>query len=156
MDVFLMARCRLFLGSSSGPHGVACVFGVPAAIGNVLPVSVVQPYGKRDLGIPKLHWSKREQRFLSFSEILESPIGNMRFSEDYLRAGIEVIENSAEDIRELALEQLDRTEGRASYTTADEDLQARFKALMKPGHFSYGSESRVGRDFLRKHAALLV
>ena len=155
MDLFLFARCRFFLGNSSGPFLAASAFGVPVALANQAPVSVVLPCGKKDIGIPKLIWSLKEQRLLTFPEILASPIGDMRFSPDYERAGIKVIDNTPEDIRDLALEQLDRVEGRSTYDPVDEALQAKFKALMKPGHYSYGSDSRVGRAFLKKHAALL-
>ena len=155
MDLFLFARCRFFLGNSSGPFLAASAFGVPVALANQAPVSVVLPCGKKDIGIPKLIWSLKEQRLLTFPEILGTPIGDMRFSPDYERAGIKVIDNTPEDIRDLALEQLDRVEGRLTYDPVDEALQAKFKALMKPGHYSYGSDSRVGRAFLKKHAALL-
>jgi len=155
MDLFLCARCRFFLGNSSGPFLVASIFGVPVALANLLPVSTVLPYGKKDLGIPKLLRSAKEQRLLTFPEVLGSPIGNMRYAKEYQQAGIDIIDNTSEDILGLALEQLERTERRAPYTAIDEDLQTRFKALLKPGHYTYGSDSRIGRAFLRKHAELL-
>jgi putative glycosyltransferase (TIGR04372 family) len=155
MDLFLCARCRFFLGNTSGVFFMAGIFGVPVALANLLPVSTTLPFGAKDLGIPKLLWSNKERRLLTFSEILASPLGNMRYSEQYRQAAIDMIDNTPEDILDLALEQLERTEGRAQYTDLDEDLQARFKTLMRPGHYTYGSESRIGRAFLRKYSALL-
>ena len=155
MDLFLCARCRFFLGNSSGIYLVAAAFGVPVALANLLPVSAALPYGKRDLGIPKSLWSLAEQRLLTYPEILSSPVGNMRFSREYEQAGIRVIDNTGEDILELALEQMEITGDGARYTAADQELQVRFKALMKPGHYTYESDSRIGRNFLRKHNALL-
>lgn len=155
MDLFLFARCRFFLGNSSGPFLVASAFGVPVALANQSPVSVVLPYGRADIGIPKLIWSVKEQRRLTFPEILGTPIGDLRLTHEHEQAGISVIDNTTEEIRDLALEQLDRVEGRLMYDQVDEALQAKFKGLMRPGHYSYGSDSRVGREFLKKHAALL-
>ena len=155
MDIFLCASCTFFLGSNSGLYGVASVFGVPAAVANQAPMSVVLPYGPRDVGIPKLVWSCKEDRYLSFKEVLDSPIGNFRFMHLYTEAGIRVVENSPEDIRDLALEMLEITEGTVTYTAEDERLQERFKLLLRPGHYSYGAISRVGRDFLRKYMWLL-
>jgi len=66
------------------------------------------------------------------------------------------VDNSPEEIRELALEMLDALEGRAAYSQDDLTLQQRFHALIRPGHYAYGSTSRIGRDFLRRHAALLA
>lgn len=155
MDIFLCASCGFLLGSSSGLYNVANIFGVPCAVANQAPMSVVLPYGPRDIGIPKLLWSLKEQRYLSFKEVLNSPIGNFRYTPLYTEAGVQVIDNSPDDIRDLALEMLERTEGTLTYTAEDERLQERFKSLMKPGHYSYKATSRVGRDFLRKYAMLL-
>ncbi|MBI1175199.1 MAG: TIGR04372 family glycosyltransferase [Sideroxydans sp.] len=155
MDLFLFARCRFFLGNSSGPFLVASAFGVPVALANQSPVSVVLPYGGADIGIPKLIWSEKDQRLLAFPEILGTSIGDLRLTHEHEQAGISVIDNTTEDIRDLALEQLDRVEGRLTYDPVDEALQAKFKGLMRPGHYSYGSDSRVGRAFLKKHVALL-
>jgi len=156
MDVFLCASCKFYLGSSSGLSNLSSVFGVSAAIANIaLTFSVVLYYGPDDIGIPKLIWSLKEKRYLSFKEILSSPIGNFR--EDYLfvKHDIQVVENSPEDIKDLAIEMIDRLEGKLTYSDEDERLQEDFKSLMNPSHFSYGAISRVGRDFLRKYAFLL-
>ncbi len=155
MDVFLCASCRFFFGSSSGPSAMASVFGVPAGSVNHAPLSVVLPYGPDDVGIPKLLWSEKAGRFLTFKEIFRSPMGNFRYDHLYQREGVRAVENSAEDIRELVDEMLDRVEGRAVYTEEDERLQGCFKGLMTREHYSYGARSRVGRDFLRKYSALL-
>lgn len=156
MDIFLCASCKLFLGSNSGLTNLAMVFGTPTAVTNTSgPVSAVLPYGPDDIGIPKLVWSMREGRYLSFKEILSSPIGNFR--EDHLFAsyGLRVVENSPDDIIEIMIERIDRLEGKLKYSDADERLQERFKSLMNPTHFSYGSASRIGMDFLRKYEHLL-
>lgn len=155
MDIFLCASCKYFLGSDSGLHAVADVFGTPCAIANKVPMSVVLPYGPSDIGIPKLMWSCKEERYLTFAEVLSAPIGNFRFTRLYSEVGMRVVENSPEDIKDLAVEMLEITEGTVTYSAEDERLQERFKSLVKPGHYSYGASSRVGRDFLRKYAWLL-
>jgi putative glycosyltransferase (TIGR04372 family) len=155
MDVFLCAACRLFVGTSSGLCNVASVFGRPSCLANLAPLSTVLPYGAGDLGIPKLLYSEREQRYLSFAEAFAAPVSNFRFSELYREAGVRLEENSTDDIVLLLVEALDRLDGKATYTTEDEKRQARFKALMRPGHYSLGAPSRVGRDFLRTYERFL-
>lgn len=151
MDVFLCAACRLFVGTSSGLCNVASVFGRPSCLANLAPLSTVLPYGANDLGIPKLIYSVKEDRYLAFGEAFAAPLSNFRFSNLYEEAGIRVEENSAQDIAALIVEALDRLDGTAMYTAEDEERQARFKALMRPRHYSFGAPSRVGRDFLRTH-----
>lgn len=156
MDVFLCASCKFFLGSDSGLYHVANIFGVSAAIANYAPhMSGVLPYGTEDIGIPKLLWSDKEGRYLSFKEVLESPVSKFMFDRYFKKAGLRPVENTPEDIRDLALEMFDRKESRLSYTPEDELLQKRFKSLMNPTHYSFGAMSRVGQSFLRKYEFLL-
>jgi putative glycosyltransferase (TIGR04372 family) len=155
IDVFLLGDCRFFVGSASGVAQAANVLGRPCAVANQLPLSSVLQFGPRDIAIPKLLWSEKEGRCLGFGELFRSEASNFRFSSLYAEGGIRPVENSAEDIRDLVLEMLECVQGRMAYADADNDLQERFRAPMRPGHYSYGGVNRVGRDFLRKYASLL-
>jgi len=154
MDVFLCASCKFFLGSASGLFHVASVFGKPSGVANQAPLSSVLQFGRNDVAIPKLLWSECNERHLTFPEVLSADAGNFRFTDLYEKHRVRPVENTAEDIRDLALEMLERSQNRAVYTPEDEELQRRFKALMRPGHYSYGGINRVGRDFLRKYTYL--
>ena len=155
MDVFLCARCEFFLGNSSGVYLISTAFGRPSALANLVPMSTTLGGGSRELGIPKLLWSEQHGRHLTFPEVFSSPIANYRFAEEYAAQGIRVIESDPQDVTSLALEMLESTTGGARYDARDEQLQARFRALFRPGHYGYGSAARVGRDFLRRYSGLL-
>ncbi|MEW6329834.1 MAG: TIGR04372 family glycosyltransferase [Pseudomonadota bacterium] len=156
MDVFLCASCRFFLGSSSGLSNLAGVFGAPCVLANLVPLSV-RPVKNSDLGIPKLLWSEGEKRFLRFKEILDSPVGQANFfAPSFQEAGLTIVDNSPDEIKDLTIEMLDIIENKAVYSKNDEEMQNRFKSFFRSGHYGYGAESRVGRDFLRKHAELLL
>ncbi|MGH6893857.1 MAG: TIGR04372 family glycosyltransferase [Dongiaceae bacterium] len=155
MDIFLCASCRFFLGSSSGLFIVSDVFGVPCALANMVPLSTLG-YAPKDISIPKLLRRKGEQDYLPFGEIFGSPLANYRLAKLYQDAGVEVEENSTEDILGLAREMLDRLEAKPVYDKMDDMLQQRFHSLLRPGHYSYGTASRVGVAFLRKYHRLLA
>jgi putative glycosyltransferase (TIGR04372 family) len=155
MVVFLCATCKFFLGSASGLCMISSTFGIPSAIANQAPVSVTLPYLRKDIGIPKLLYSLTKNRYLTFAEILGSPIGNFRYDSLYKKANISVIDNTAEDIKALAMEMLDSIDGKMVYTAEDNVLQGRFKSLMNATHYSYRSVSRIGREFLRNYSFLL-
>lgn len=154
-DVILAASCRFFLGCTSGLYCVSHVFGKPSVTVNKAPLGFVLPHGPNDIGIPKLVWSIKEERQLHFEEVLGSELGILRYDYQFDAAGVRMVDNDPEDIEEAAREMLDWLDGRSVYTDRDRELQEKFKSLMNPAHYSYGSLSRVGRDFLRKHAALL-
>ncbi len=155
LDVFLCASCRFFIGSSSGLLNLASVFGKPCAVANQAPLSHLLGFGVNDIAIPKLMWSKSERRHLSFGEVLRSDVGNFRYTNLFAERAIVPVENGPEEVRDLVLEMLERSQGLAVYTERDEELQRRFTALMRPGHYSYGGINRVGRQFLRKYESLL-
>jgi putative glycosyltransferase (TIGR04372 family) len=154
MDIFLCARCRFFLGNTSGLFLVSSIFGVPVALAHVAPIGAAYALGPNDISIPKLVTDATGKN-LPFSEVFRSEISHYRATEDFNRDGLRVVDNSSGEIRELAIEMMERLEGRARYTLEDERLQDAFRALLKPNHYSYGAAGRIGRDFLRRHADLM-
>ena len=150
MDVFLGASCRFYLGCSSGLYNVAAIFGRPAAMTNTAPISASFVYGLDDLAIPQ-RVRLADGRAAPFEEILELDIANFRLTEEFTNRGVTLIRVSPEDIRRLTVEMLERCDGTAAYSVEDEQRQARFKALFREGHYSYGAGSRIGRDYLTAH-----
>ena len=154
MDIFLGAKCRFFLGNSSGLCVVSTVFGVPSALANMTPLSNAYPNGAFDLGIPMLV-RRQSGDLIPFAEVFNSPIANFRYAARFEESGLIAVNNGPEEIRELAIEMIDRLNDVATYTALDKDLQNSFRALFRPGHFSFGSAARLGREFLREHSDLI-
>jgi putative glycosyltransferase (TIGR04372 family) len=154
MDVLLCARAHFFLGNTSGLALVSSVFGVPSALANLIPLSVLGIL-PRDISIAKLLRDRSTGRMLTFGEVLAGPVGDYRYASLYEEAGVQAVENTPEEIADMVREMLDRIDGRHMPTPEDEALQRRFISLLRPGHYSYGASSRVGAAFLRRHRALL-
>ena len=155
MDVLLCASCRFFLGNTSGLFLVSSVFGVPVALAHMAPMAAAYSVGPNDLSIPKLV-ADAEGEVLPFAEVFRSGIARYFKAASFDQSGLRVVDNSAEEIRELTIEMMERLEGRVTYTEEDERLQDAFRRLLRPKDYSYGSAARIGRDFLRRHANLLV
>lgn len=156
LDLYISARSLFFLGDNSGPSIMAQVFGTRLAVLNMAPMSTATHFGCKDIGIPKLYKEIKSGRLLQFGEIFESPLANFRYSSDFETAGVELVNNTPEDILELAIEQLQVIKNPMFvYTEEDETLQRRFKDLFKPEHYAYGSASRIGRAFLKRYQHLL-
>ena len=154
MDIYLLANCRFFLCSSSGLMGVANTFRVPLAYAGEVPLEY-EPRGKRDLFIPKKLWLRNEKRFLTFREIVESGAGRFLRGDEFEALGLELVENSKDDVMALAVEMDERLEGKWDTTDEDADLHQRYWALFDETTLCYNSPSRIGAAFLRQNRNLL-
>jgi putative glycosyltransferase (TIGR04372 family) len=154
LDVVLCAKARFFLGNSSGPAFVSAAFGRPSLRVNVVPMSAlgILPI---DLSIPKLYWNTRQRRLCRFDEILGTPAASYRFADQYARDGIELRENSSDEILGATIEMFDRLEGRHVPAADEEHLHRRFMSLLGPDDYGYGAASRVAASFLQQYRSLL-
>jgi putative glycosyltransferase (TIGR04372 family) len=148
LDVYLAASCRFWLGSNSGLYMLAQNFGTPVAMANLVPHSF-RIWGPDDVVILKRCLAE-DGRPLSFGESLRPELFH---AADIERHGVQALDNSPEEIAELAREMLERTAGEAVYTAEDEERQHRYDALTP--YYPYGISSRIGRDFLRRYEHLI-
>lgn len=155
MDIYLSSHCRFFLASCSGIDTVAQVFRRPVVYTNLIPLEYAPSWDSRNLLIPKKLWLSRDHRYLSFREIFERGLARGTSLLQYRECGIEVVENTADEIADVAMEMEDRLNGTFRSTEEDEELQARFWALFKHSQLHGHILARVGTSFLRQNRALL-
>lgn len=151
MDVFLWARCRFFIGTQSGPAWVPPTFGVPCVATNWTFHS--RRWFGQDLFIPKLLWSESEERYFSFAETLTSEEGITESLDHLAFKGVRFVDNTAEEIRDVVVEMLDRLEGKAMYSREDEELQKRFDQMWTS--HAHHANGQIGREYLRKWTHLV-
>lgn len=154
-DIYLHAKCKFSLGDTAGIWTLPTAFHVPVACVNHLSTFDITPYRKGDLFIPKKVWSVEEKRFLTFREILESDVCRFFSGEQFSKAGLVVVENTAEEILDLTKEMNERLDGTFEYTKEDEELQNKYHSLIQPHHRCYGTPARIGAKFLRQNKELL-
>lgn len=152
MDVFLCAKARFFIGTNSGLGLVPPIFGVPCAMTNWVPIALPQWYG-RDRFIPKTIYSEKRGRALSLTELLSSPAAWQQFQSYFDDAGLEVQDNTEDEIDELIVELLEETDGHEYLTPEDKLLVQGYDYLVEKNKSYVGA--RLGRACLRRHAAEL-
>lgn len=155
LDIFLGAKCHFYLGDPCGFSAIPLIFRRPWAIVNMVPLEYVPSWGPKDIFIPKKLWIRKEGRFMTFREILDSGVGRFYESQQYERLGLEVVENTAEEISALAIEMDERLKGIWKTSQEDEELQRRFWSLFKPSELHGVFLSHISRDFLRENLNLL-
>jgi putative glycosyltransferase (TIGR04372 family) len=155
LDIFLGARCRFYLGDTNGFGGIPMIFRRPVALVNFIPLEYARAAGSRDLFIPKKIWSRRDKNLLKFGDIHTSGVGRFAYNRQYEQSGLELIDNTPEEISALAREMDDRLNGRWRAEAEDENLQKRFWAFFKPSEINGVFQSRIGAEFLRQNRELL-
>jgi len=153
-DIYLLAKCKFFLGNNAGLVATPIIFNIPAAQANWIPIGI-RLRSARDIFIPKKLWLTKDKRFLTFREIIEMGAHMWDQTQLYLENGIEVIENTPEEILELAKEMDARIDGVWIETDEDIELQERYRQLFPPGAYCYSLKSRIGSKFLKDNRNLL-
>jgi len=163
MDIYLGAKCEFCIAVGSGFDGVPMIFRRPIAFVNFVALGELLTSSARFLSITKHHRLAAEDRNLSLDEIFSRGAGFLYESEDYAAAGIRLVENSPEEIRDLAVEMAERLQDDWRPQEGDEALQERFwKIFMKyapgiergrPWHGEI--RARFGAVFLRANLAWL-
>jgi len=159
-DVFLLAECAAYFGSDSGIFAVPFVFRKPVFFVNFsstlidlfLDLKISHPI------ILKRLWHKEKQRFLSLREIFELGLADASETALFDQIGVEAVSNSAEDIRDLAIEVDERLKGQWRPSAEDEAIQNEFWEIFhrfSPRQRVEKFSARIGSAFLRKHADLL-
>jgi putative glycosyltransferase (TIGR04372 family) len=155
MDVFLCARCRFFLGTSSGLFLVSSAFGVPSALSNMAPLGCSYGHFRKDISIPKLYLSN-DGRAIPFTRLMDQPAADFRWASLLAASGIQLQENTPDEILDLTREMLGRLGGSYVGTDGSEELQRAFRDLFSEINYSWRSPARIGDAFLRKHQDLLA
>lgn len=120
MDFYLMGHAKFFLGDASGIMYIPLLQNVPLAVTNNLTIIWHMEYisnhnSKRCLSIYKKWYDRNRGRYLSIREILmlsrEIGVSTEVELQIYHDQGIEFHANSAEEIRDLAVEMNGRLDG---------------------------------------------
>lgn len=126
MDIYLGAKCYFCISVGTGFDAVPVIFRRPVAYVNMVPLGYLFTFINHYIGITKHHFSVRLNRELTLKEIFEHGVGLSLYTSEYESAGISLIENTPEEIRDLAIEMVERLNSTWHSIEDDETLQKRF------------------------------
>lgn len=152
LDLYILTNCKFFLGNSSGLFCLPLLNKIPIALANLAPISH-SVLMKGTLTMPKLYL--KNEKILSFADSMSVDRGTTRSEEDFDLKQITLIENSAEEIRDLCEEALARSDGTFCETEEDIYLQKKFRKLFSEIDFSYYGSGVISTTFLRKYKEFL-
>ncbi|SDT94504.1 putative glycosyltransferase, TIGR04372 family [Verrucomicrobium sp. GAS474] len=146
LDVFLPVKSRFFLCTNSGPCCVAAIFGTPILVTNCYPLTV-RPWYACCTYMPKL-MTKLSGGHVPLSEMIRPPLAYLENTATLQELGIQLIDNTEDEILDAVLEMLD-----PSSVRQDPDLQRRFNEQIDPNGY-FGLE-KVSTAFLERHRLLV-
>jgi len=150
MDIHLMRKARMFIGTTSGFAYVATSFGIPTAMVNAL--SSVGLLWSQDTRFALKPVRTREGRMLSLRDVTSE---QWRWAfptyETATSAGLTVGESSSDEILETTKEVLDISSGRPATIEPVDDTWE--NCVNVPGFFG---NSRPARYFVEKYSATLL
>ena len=161
MDIFLLNEATIMVGSNSGFSNVRRTFRKPQVIVNFAPFQPMHlwPFSAGSVFVPKTLFSKKENRLLTISEMRNLVVDIHYQGDFYGDQGIEVRENSPEEIIAAYREGLALSRGPVALVGADLERQNRFwAAFAEPDEiriYRDGLGMRFSPDFLARHESLL-
>lgn len=159
MDIYLGAKCTFCISVGTGFDSVPLIFRKPVAYVNMVPAGYLFTFCDKFLGIFKKHFDLKSNRMLSLREIFTRNVGFCLNTSDYESNGVYLIENTPEEIRDVAIEMAERLLGDWKVQAGDDTLQERFWDIFptnavdayrgKPLHGEI--RGRFGTAFLRSN-----
>jgi putative glycosyltransferase (TIGR04372 family) len=115
----------------------------------------LQGWLENRLIIFKKFFLKNENRFMTFKEIFDCGAHNYFYTHKFEEKGIQLVENTPEEILDVSLEMVKRLEGTWEESSEDKDLQKAFRSLIPKSDFPIKFRSNIGSKFLRDNQDLL-
>lgn len=166
MDVFLISACKFYVGSNSGINMVAKAFAKPVLIVNSVYVTVgsaCEVNMKENMLIPKKYYNKRSKKYLSLRAIARYEKLFADNTSQYAKKGIEIIENTPQEILDAVIEMNERLNGTWIETEEDRFLQQKYMDILnrlneenrKRFWNGGGTMYRIGSKYLKENRYLI-
>lgn len=162
-DIYLLGKCRFFLGGDTGSSLVPTLFGVPVATANKLPI-LPNPNGRKSLYIPKLLRDRPSGQPLPFDEQF-APYGPL---ENYYttarhwnqRGAFEndwrvIVDNTPDEILDLCRDMFDVLDGREPDQEAANLQRFYQNHYLAPLPDIRDHGPRISPRFIKRHKNLL-
>ena len=110
LDVWLMANCTFAISTSSGLDSIADIYRKPIAYVNALPLGAFNSNNPRTIWMPKTIVDKNNQPLL-LKTIIDTGLIHSQEQDELKKQGVSVVNNTAEEICEVAKEMEEKVSG---------------------------------------------
>ena len=156
LQFYLIEKAKFIVGTTSGLAAACKVFRKSMAYVNVSPLVTLRLVPKgNDLFIPKKYWSRAHERFLRFREIIEGGLGEIYSTEEFNELGIDIMENSEDEITGLVEEMELRVSNEWVTSEREVFLREKFYKILAPLDIRPNDMPAIGTSFLIDNEDLL-
>ena len=137
MDIYLGAKCLFAISTGSGWEAIpGWIFRRPVCFVNYSPVGWFCTWFKDSVLLSKHYFDIKLKRNLTLKEIILRGLAYSSDANEYKSAGVRLVENSPREIRDAAIEMLDRLTLRWVSLPSDDSLIESYKNIFKSmGHY---------------------
>ena len=154
LDIFFLQTCKFYIGGPSGISEVPIIANVPRLSVNYAEFGYT-PFGKNCMYIPKKHRFIKTGSYLKFKEAFELKLDSLMRNGHEL--GLEVEDNSSQDILEATQEMMTRVEGTFQYSPEEEKMMQDFqKQWSESDVLCRDVPTPIGIEWLKKHRDLYL
>lgn len=157
LDVYLASKCEYIFGTDTGYFAIpGWNFRKPILYVNFSQFEYLEPWMSSWLMIFKKYWLIKEKRFMKINEILSSGFGRFHRTQEFKSAGVELIDNSENEIIDVNIEMKNRLEGTWVESEEDKSLQKNFWAHFKNSDLHGNFLGKIGSKFLKENKSLFL
>jgi putative glycosyltransferase (TIGR04372 family) len=126
LDIFLGAHCSFCVSTGTGFDAVPFSFRRPIVYVNMAPIGWLPTYSTKFLLLAKTHVRSHDKSKLTFDEIVKAGVAFASSASEFSNAGIQLMENSPEQIHQAVAEMDDRLNHWISDSSIQNDQLDRF------------------------------
>jgi putative glycosyltransferase (TIGR04372 family) len=129
MDVYLAQKCLFAMGTSNGFLALPLLFRRPYLETDLPTLGWIYSYSHSSLSLAKSFFDISSGQNLTLTEILKSPVAFSNRKDTFDASGIQLVDNTPEEIRDAAIEMFDRVNNSITYSMNDRLLQDKFRRV---------------------------
>ena len=145
MDVYLAQKCLFAMGTPNGFLALPLLFRRPYLETDLPTLGWIYSYSDSSLSLAKSFLDISTGQNLTLSEILASPVAFSNQKVTFNVNGIQLIDNTPEQIRDAAIEMYERVNKSITYSLNDRVLQEEFRRVFTSALNRAGNQ--IHRDF---------
>jgi len=165
LDIYIGATCEFCISTGNGYDKIPAMFRRPIVFCDHAPIGNYPTYMPQSIGIFKHYFSITENKKINLSEIVAKKSHLFHINEQFKNAGIKLVDNSPEEIKDVCSEMVDRLSNNWVENKSDIILQKKFwecypskysqTYFHSPKLYHKKISSKIGAIFLRNNINLI-